>query len=294
MALRIAFTSDLHVDFQLEVVGLVARKAAALKPDVLVLAGDLTPDLHLLEKSLRLLVESVGAVAFVPGNHDLWSVAEGQHRGGLDANSKRRYCEILPAIVQRAGAKYLGLQPHVIGDVGLVGVTGWYDGSLRNRKQDTTIRPRHYASGRYEDIVWMDRRRFFWPDAQGSPLPDEALVRWMCEILSGQLNALSPRVKHTVVATHFLTHRCLVRHHGDPKKDFLNAFAGSSALGEIIDQKSNVRRLICGHVRTPVKRQITTREKSYVAEVSPVGYPRERAISLASRVSERLRVVDVA
>ena len=69
--MRVAFTSDLHVEHHPEVVALVAQRVEALAPDVFVLAGDISHDLAVVEETLRAFAGR--RTLFVPGNHELWA-----------------------------------------------------------------------------------------------------------------------------------------------------------------------------------------------------------------------------
>src|SRR5262245_37320811 len=85
---RIAFTSDLHVDHHPEVAGLVAARARACAAELLIVAGDVSPDAGRMETALASLREGAPRVVFVAGNHDLW-VKDG-------GDSRARYLEAIP------------------------------------------------------------------------------------------------------------------------------------------------------------------------------------------------------
>src|SRR5690349_9886749 len=69
--MRVAYTSDLHVEHHPEVVRLVAQRVEQLGPDVLVLAGDISHELSVVEDTLRPFAGR--KTLFVPGNHELWA-----------------------------------------------------------------------------------------------------------------------------------------------------------------------------------------------------------------------------
>ena len=71
---RVHAVSDVHTDHasNLAWVEALAGERASLRDDVLLLAGDVSDDLGTLERTLAPLAGAFGAVAFVPGNHDVW------------------------------------------------------------------------------------------------------------------------------------------------------------------------------------------------------------------------------
>jgi len=302
--LRIAFTSDLHVEYHLEVVGHVARRVSELAPDMLVLAGDVCPDLSLLERSLRILKGALlGPLLYVPGNHELWCGGS----QGSGPHSRERYEVVLPTLARRAGALPLGAAPVRVGDVTFVGVTGWYDYSLRDSALEARCGPLDYAAKRFGDQGCVDGLQVFWPGDDGAPLSDPALSDLMVQGLRAQL-----RQAHrapVVVVTHMLARRDLLEAHpgraggdsgraggdsgragGDSARRFQDAFMGSAALGREIERHPAVRVVISGHHHIPARHEsgAANAELRYLS--SPIGYPREIRESLETHVSKRVSI----
>ncbi len=279
--LRIALTSDLHVEHHPEVIALAAARLAELAPDVAVVAGDLSHDPRTVEDALARLARAVPALAFVPGNHDLWCARDA-------GDSRTRYLDELPAACRRAGAHALHDAPLTVGGVTLVGETGWFDFTLRNRALDDTFTLDAYRRGAWGRLRWNDKLHVRFPgDGDGALLDDEALAAWMAARLARKLAAVdSP----TVVVTHHLPFAELVAVRGEPPWDFLNGFIGSARLGEAIAASPHVVAALAGH--THLRR--SARVGRIRCEVSPVGYPREyRGRDLAARVAERVTLVEV-
>lgn len=283
--MRLALTSDLHVDHHPEVVGLVAERLRRLEPDVVVVAGDVSHDPAQVERALA----GLGAkqLVFVPGNHDLWMGPDG-------ADSRRRYEEVLPARVRDAGAHCLGRAPVEIGTVLFVGVTGWYDYSLRLPDLPCTLED--YRRGAYGKLRWNDVHHVVWPGCADAV----EICAEMVASLERQLQVAGPKI----VVTHHLPFAELVTHFRDlpiPAEirqvpwDYLNGFMGSARLGEAIARAEGVKLGMSGHTHFRKSAQIS-KLGGVRWEVSPVGYPREyrrMGLDLEARVAERVTLIEV-
>jgi predicted phosphohydrolase len=284
---RVAFISDLHIDHHLEVVDRITEQAVAREVDVLVVAGDVSPRIEHLREVLVHLRAHVPRVAYVPGNHDLWC--------GDDApDSRDRYVEALPAMCVAARVDYLPAGPVVLPGVTLVGQTGWYDYSLRDPALDDAIPMSAYERGTLGPLSWSDKKYVVWPGVD-----DRDLTALMVERLRADLDA-APRDRPAFVVTHMLPFADLVSRRPLPW-GFIAGFLGAASLGEAIVQAAegglDVSRAVCGHTHFRREAVIQAGGRSFTAETSPVGYPREvkmtGAASLADHIRERLRVVSI-
>ena len=281
-------TSDLHVEHHPDVVPLVGERVRALRPDVLVVAGDVSSQLPTLEAALAALRASAPRLLFVPGNHDLWT------RPG-EPSSRERYEREIPAACARAGADSIGDAPVDIGGVVFCGVTGWYDYSLRNRDLDATFTRADYERGAWGRLRWNDTARVVWPDDDGGELDAPAICAQQVASLEAQLADAGARP--TVVVTHHLPFHGLVTSKGEPPWDFINGFMGSERLGEAIAAAGNVRAAVAGHTHFRKRVDVDGRGGRFSAETSPVGYPREYArmagLTLAERVADRVTLIEL-
>jgi 3',5'-cyclic AMP phosphodiesterase CpdA len=286
--MRLALTSDLHVEHHPDVIPLVAERVRALAPDVLIVAGDVSSQLDTLEAALAALRTSAPRLLFIPGNHDLWTLP-GQ------PSSRARYERDIPAACARAGVDALGAAPVDIGGVVFAGVTGWYDYSLRNRELDATFTRADYERGAWGRLRWNDTARVVWPDDDGAELDAPAICDRQVASLAAQL--ADAGVRPTVVVTHHLPFAGLVTSKGEPPWDFINGFMGSERLGEAMRRAGNVRAGVCGHTHFRKRVDVDGGGGRFSVETSPVGYPREYArmagLSLQERVRDRVTAIDL-
>jgi Icc-related predicted phosphoesterase len=306
---RLALTSDLHIDHHADVVPLVGERARALDVEVLIVAGDLSPNLATLEAALAALRRQVRRLVFVPGNHDLWTAPGGP-------TSRARYESEIPALCARAGVDLCGHGPLDVGGLAFVGATGWYDYSLRSRDLDSVFTPDDYRRGAWGRLRWNDLARVVWPGDDGQPLDAVAICDRQVASLERELAEVGAR--EVVVVTHHLPFAELVTSFAaldlgrlpagaaaaGPRDrlpwDFINGFMGSLRLGEAIGRARGVKIAVCGHTHFRKKVSIErAAEKGgpFGAEVSPVGYPREYGrilgLTLAERVRERVTPLEV-
>ena len=281
--MRLAFTSDLHAEHHVEVVDLITRRAVEAGVDVLIVAGDVTPDLAELARVLRHFREHVPRVAFVPGNHDLWCSA-------ATPDSRTRYFEAMPELCAAAAVDYLPSGPVVLDGVTLVGQTGWYDYSLRDPALDVPMSA--YERGVLGTLSWSDKRFVVWPGAD-----DRERSALMTARLAADL-AAAPRDRPAWVVTHMLPFVDLVARRPLPW-GFIGGFLGSSALGDVIVEAAEsgleVTQVVSGHTHLRRATTVAAGARSFPAETSPIGYPREVLLfgsgSLEEHVNSRLRIV---
>ncbi|MEX0963468.1 MAG: metallophosphoesterase [Pseudohongiellaceae bacterium] len=139
--MRVFAVSDIHVDYAENLQWILALDKKEFANDMLILAGDVTDKLALLEQVLASLAACFKAVMFVPGNHDLWiqdndfdcSLAK------LDAINKLcESCGVHHDVFESAGISFVPLY-------------SWYDFSFG--EPDRRLRR-----------AWRDFRACSWPE----------------------------------------------------------------------------------------------------------------------------------
>jgi len=139
--MRIFALSDIHVDFDANARWIASLSTLDYRDDFLILAGDISDSLHLLEMSLIRLANRFRKVFYVPGNHDLWVGADDGKKTSLDKFKEIR------EVMENCGVSGAALHGETISIVPLL---GWYD----------------YSFGEPSDelkATWMDFRQCKWP-----------------------------------------------------------------------------------------------------------------------------------
>jgi predicted MPP superfamily phosphohydrolase len=290
---RIAFTSDIHVDHHAEVIARVAARTRELEADALIVAGDVTPDLGRLAETLRALRDAAPRVAFLAGNHDLWS-----REGGPD--SRARYLDVIPGVCARAGVACLHHEAVVLDGASIAGQTGWYDYSLRDPSHESEIALDAYRRGRFGRLVWTDKRFIRWPGLElaDGTADDEALADWMSARLARALLD-APRDRPLVAVTHMLPFGELAPRRPLPW-GFVRGFLGAATLGASIaaavEQGAPVAYVVSGHTHFARRAEVRVNGRTLTAETSPIGYPREYGrfgLDLATHVDARVRLIEI-
>ncbi len=139
--MRIFALSDIHVDYDANAQWVRTLSAADYQDDVLILAGDVTDTLRLLEWSLGTLARKFRKVLFVPGNHDLWVLRDERGKSSLEKFEEVR------AAVEASGAS---MEPFREGRLSIIPLLSWYDYSFGEPSEELRS-------------VWMDFRACRWP-----------------------------------------------------------------------------------------------------------------------------------
>ncbi|TPV93363.1 MAG: metallophosphoesterase [Myxococcales bacterium FL481] len=153
---RVWAVSDLHVDYRenAEWVDNLARQD--YRGDVLIVGGDVTDDLPRLDATLARLRDAFQAVAFVPGNHELWV-----RRGSYDCSLEK-----FEAILACCRVRGVQTEPITLAadgrQVSIVPLHAWY--ALPEEHPSSLYRDRPGA----DDIglgAWADTHFVRWPEA---------------------------------------------------------------------------------------------------------------------------------
>jgi Calcineurin-like phosphoesterase len=240
-AMRIFAVSDLHTDFQENMLLVEQLSDASYQRDVLIAAGDISDRLNTLTSTLALLRAKFMKVFYVPGNHELWVRKESQ-------TSVEKFFRVL------ALCKTLDIQtsPEKVDAMWIVPLFSWYEPGF-----DAD------ASGDQDSLSgWADFYLCKWPGG----------IEQVCAFFLKMNEArLRPYDGPVISFSHFLPRRDLLppverlRFKGLPK------VAGCAALDKQIRHLKSCTHVF-GHSHISCDRIIDG--VRYIQ--NPLRYPRER------------------
>lgn len=209
-ARRLYLVSDIHVDAQENMRWLEQLSSTYFLRDALIVAGDVSEDLELVEVALQILAAKFELVYFTPGNHDLWVNGDGNSMTKLHA---------IFALCDRLG---VATRPRRFGDKP-EGCGIWVCPllSFHHSSFDTEPDVRGWAVPSAEEVM-VDYRACTWPD--GLSMLDDSVAAAMdaaneqhwSDDGSDQALAQRPRSEPLVTFSHFLPREELL-----PEKRFL-------------------------------------------------------------------------
>jgi predicted phosphodiesterase len=164
---RVHAWSDLHLDYPENRARLAGLSRTAHRADTLLLGGDLTHDLGLLESAFAIAVERFASVFFVPGNHELWLHRE-------EAADSLAKLELVLDLCARRGVH---TKPERVAaglaTVWIVPLLSWYEKPEEGPDSLFTDKP-----GEDPTLsMWLDDRLVRWPDLRPARTAAEAMLR---------------------------------------------------------------------------------------------------------------------
>lgn len=230
--MKIGVLSDLHIDMnekKLEIGQKYDRLLADLlynnEIDLLLLAGDISSDYHDSLKFLDQMAEhDVSKILFVPGNHDFWSIRNGE------INTK----EIYKAFQDRKESPVSN--PFIINDqTAIVGNPGWYDYGFASDKYSTE----EFENKKLKVGGWNDRLFVHWNE------PDQVVAQQMLDQIENDIQLVGDR--EIILMTHLVTHPQFVVPLPNRIYDYYNAFLGAKSYNNLYE-KYPIKHSIMGHV----------------------------------------------
>jgi predicted phosphodiesterase len=243
--MRVFALSDIHVDYNVNARWIAALSANEYRDDLLILAGDVSDSLRLLEWSLATLAARFKQVLYVPGNHDLWVLRDGDKKTSLEKFDQ------VSRVVEQSGAS---MQPFHHKDLSIIPLLSWYDYSFGQPSNEL----RRY---------WRDYRACQWPDGF-----EVSHVATYFE----NLNNSTPVARNGTCITfsHFLPRIDLMPEYIPNEKRILYPVLGSARLDEKI-RALKPKIHVYGH--SHVNRRVQIDGVTYVNNA--FGYPRETSIA---------------
>jgi predicted phosphodiesterase len=229
--MRIGVISDLHVDLNggeagpRTYAGYLGDAVRAKGVELLLIAGDLSNRWDLTLRTLEEIQERAALrVLFVPGNRPVERGPAAPVRRSLGAGGQPRGAQGLPGNLAR-GPVELPWGWAVAGP--WAGTTSLATPVLRFERM------------RVGERLWLDRINARWDR------PTLEVHRRFLQGLESQLSEL--RGRRLILVTHVVPVAELTVRPPDPQWEYLNAFLGSPAYGELA-VRHGVRIAVCGHV----------------------------------------------
>jgi predicted phosphodiesterase len=138
--MKVYAVSDLHIDYQANADWIWRLSDKTYRNDILIVAGDISHSVSLIEWCFKQLVGRFRSVHYVPGNHDLWVLRDRAGKTSLD-----KYWEIREVAADCG----IWMESRRYDGFSVVPLLGWYD----------------YSFGLPSDefkTTWMDFRACRW------------------------------------------------------------------------------------------------------------------------------------
>jgi predicted phosphodiesterase len=149
--MRVFAISDVHTDFAENQQLLRGLSTTEYRDDALILAGDVSHDLTVVQRTLALLLERFQYLFFVPGNHELWV-----RNGGQSLEKFHTLLALCERLGVHTGPKCIGSRED---RVCIVPLFSWY--TRPEEGSDTLFRDRAVEDP--GSAVWTDDYLIKWP-----------------------------------------------------------------------------------------------------------------------------------
>jgi len=216
--LRIFAISDIHIDYKVNKKWIDDLSRQDYINDILIIAGDITSDIKLLEYVFKELKRCFSEVLYVPGNHDLWVLDDPK------LTSIGKFYKIIE-IAENNGVI---TKPYTYKNLSIVPIFGWYDYSFQKKTPNISK-------------VWMDYSACRWPDN----FNESDVCDFFTEF---NINNGNMMVKNDLIISysHFLPRIDIMPFFIPPKYREIYCVLGSSIIeSQIRNLKSNIH--VYGH-----------------------------------------------
>jgi putative phosphoesterase len=251
--------------------------------DVIICAGDVSPNVNELSDFLNLISNNVDCknLLFVPGNHDIWEFDKKES----EKDCKTKYNLKIPEGLKNSGFNYLPNNPRIIDDVAFIGNIGWYDYSFKNPKWEDVLKKRkidYSFKVLPETGMWMDAEYANWG------MSDKAVVEYLLERFSKDYKKVES-IPTKCAVFHHIPFQQGVFYKDDITWDFFSAFMGSDKFGQKI-LEYGIKYVFYGHTHFPHKYKVTNCHVFCPA----IGYRNEwKTENLKSVFTSRTMIVDI-
>ncbi len=264
--MRIIVTADTHYHPKWrETLEAFVAEIAGLKPECLVIGGDVGERVEGYRQMLRLLQTVDCPRLVLTGNHDLWA------RDGID--SETLWTQTLPDLTREYGAVWLEDQNWIHDGLAVCGTNGWYDYTGSDPSIDMTDEQYFSVKGQYmADGLYMKWHR-----------TDIGFANMLGEAFSARLATLDadPAVREILAVTHVPAFaEAIARKPGDRAWNLTNAYFYNLTLGRRIAACRKVTRVISGHTHVGRAAQVSGAGGPIDMRVIPADYGKPVYVTL--------------
>ncbi|WNO11147.1 metallophosphoesterase [Teredinibacter sp. KSP-S5-2] len=246
--MRLFAFSDIHIDYQSNLRWLQQISNSEYVNDCVILAGDVSDSLSLLEECFYQLSKKFNRIFFVPGNHDLW-VLKGEADHSIDKFQK---------VIALADQYQVRTRRERVGQTDILPLYAWYDMSFGQP-----------CNNLYQS--WMDFRACKWPEELNCHNKiTEFFLEQNCDYLM-------PSAVDVISFSHFLPRLDIMPSFIPKKHRMVYPVLGCERLDAQL-RRAGSKIHIYGH--SHVNRNVTIGGVRYIN--SAYGYPAETSISTRS------------
>jgi hypothetical protein len=128
---RVFCISDLHTDFPENLAWCKSLSDTAYLDDAIILGGDVSDDMSVLEETLNTFTGKFKYVFFTPGNHDLWHKGKGSTKRTSDDTEYMDSMQKLTGVLDLCATCGVHTKPKLLpGPVWVVPVLSWHHASF--------------------------------------------------------------------------------------------------------------------------------------------------------------------
>ncbi|XP_067657889.1 uncharacterized protein [Haliotis asinina] len=162
MLRRVFAISDLHVDHRENMDIVQQWSPLDYENDALIVAGDVTDSLPLLQQTLQHLQQVFYRVYYVPGNHELWV-----RKPELEKDSISKFHQIMTLCNEiGVGTKPESLCISHMAAVWIVPLFSWYSTPEDDPEDSLYMAPKNPVSEDKSHLLWMDNHMCIWPSSK--------------------------------------------------------------------------------------------------------------------------------
>jgi predicted phosphodiesterase len=244
--MRVFAVSDVHLDYEENRLWLSSLSDLDYRSDVLILAGDISDEIKLIEWCFISLQSKFLKVFFVPGNHDLWV----NRNQGMTSFDKFHF------LMRLAKEHRICTEAYHHGPLSIVPLLGWYDFSFGLPSEQLLQ-------------TWVDFRACQWPDTMTAADITAHFLNLNQSVLSVQNDVV-------ISFSHFVPRIDLMPDYIPARYRYVYPVLGSAGLDKQARQLHARRHLhVYGH--SHVNRGVTVENIEYINNA--FGYPSEQNIS---------------